>query len=244
MGASPHRRTERRSISEQVADAIRVYMQEQGLGPGDRLGREEDLARQFGVSRPTLREALRLLSSSHLVRASKGPGGGIFVAATPEEGIGRTVSASVASMLEAQSITIDELLETRMLFEVPLVGLAAQRATDADVAGLQALLAEAESRPDDGKLVGSVDERLHRQISQIAGNRLAVAFTVWVVEVLQPPLRELVAPAVVESVIVEQHRDIVRAIERGDPAAAERAMREHLVYVRDLVAAIGSADDA
>ena len=83
MSADPHRRAERRSISEQVADAIRVYMHEHGLKPGDRLGREEDLARQFGVSRPTLREALRLLSSSHLVRASKGPGGGIFVAATP-----------------------------------------------------------------------------------------------------------------------------------------------------------------
>jgi GntR family transcriptional regulator, transcriptional repressor for pyruvate dehydrogenase complex len=241
--ADPHGRTERRSVSEQVADAIRAFMQSEGLGPGDRLGREEDLARRFGVSRPTLREALRLLSSSHLVRASKGPGGGIFVAATPEEGIGRTVSASVASMLEAQSITIDELLETRMLFEVPLVGLAAQRATDEDVAQLHALLTEAESRPDDAALVGSVDERLHRQISQIAGNRLAAAFNAWVVEVLQPPLRELVAPAVVESVIVEQHRDIVRAIGRGDPAAAERAMREHLVYVRDLVAAISAAED-
>jgi DNA-binding FadR family transcriptional regulator len=230
--------------SDKVAAEIRAHVSRARLRPGDRIGREEDLARQFGVSRPTLREALRLLSSSHLVRASKGPGGGIFVAATPEEGIGRTVSASVASMLEAQSITIDELLETRMLFEVPLVGLAAQRADDEDVARLRALLAEAESRPDDAKLVGSVDERLHRQISLIAGNRLAAAFNAWVVEVLQPPLRELVAPAVVESVIVEQHRDIVRAIERGDPAAAERAMREHLVYVRDLVAAIGSSGDA
>jgi DNA-binding FadR family transcriptional regulator len=76
MGADPHRRAERRSISEQVADAIRVYMQQQRLGPGDRLGREEDLARQFGVSRPTLREALRLLSGSHLVRASKGRAAG------------------------------------------------------------------------------------------------------------------------------------------------------------------------
>src|SRR3954464_6014704 len=169
----PRRRTERRSVSEQVADAIRVYMQSEGLGPGDRLGREEDLARQFGVSRPTLREALRLLSSSHLVRASKGPGGGIFVAATPEEGIGRTVSASVASMLQTHSITMDELLETRMLFEVPLVGLAAQRATDADVVRLYALIEEAEARPDDADLVGSVDERLHRTISEIAGNRLA-----------------------------------------------------------------------
>jgi DNA-binding FadR family transcriptional regulator len=45
-------------------------------------------------------------------------------------------------------------------------------------------------------------------------------------------------------VIVEQDRDIVRAIGRGDPAAGERAMREHLVYVRDLVAAIGSAERA
>src|ERR1044072_1125288 len=134
MSADPHRRAERRSISEQVADSVRVYMQEQELQPGDRLGREEDLARQFGVSRPTLREALRLLSSSHLIRASKGPGGGIFVAATLEEGIGRTVRASVASMLETHSITIDELLETRMLVEVPLVGLAAQRATDDDAA--------------------------------------------------------------------------------------------------------------
>jgi GntR family transcriptional regulator, transcriptional repressor for pyruvate dehydrogenase complex len=236
------RRTERRSVSEQVAEAIRVYMQSEDLHPGDRLGREEDLARQFGVSRPTLREALRLLSSSHLVRASKGPGGGIFVAATPEEGIGRTVSASVASMLQSQSITIDELLETRMLFEVPLVGLAAQRATEEDVARLYALIEEAESRPDDAELVGAVDERLHRTISEIAGNRLAAAFNAWVVEVLQPPLRELVAPAVVEAVIVEQHRDIVRGIEKGDPAAAERAMREHLVYIRDLLAAIGARD--
>jgi DNA-binding FadR family transcriptional regulator len=239
VGADPQGRADRRSVSEQVAESIRGHMQRAGLRPGDRLGREEDLARQFGVSRPTLREALRLLSSSHLIRASKGPGGGIFVAATAEEGIGRSVSDSVASMLSAQSITMDELLETRMLFEVPLVGLAAQRATEDDVERLRAVLAEADERPDDGDVVASVDARLHRLLSEIAGNRLAAAFTAWVVEVLQPPLRELVAPAVVESVLVEQHRDIVRAIERGDPAAAERAMREHLVYVRDLVAAIG-----
>ena len=242
MNADPQGHPARRSISEQVAESIRAHMQTAGLRPGDRLGREEDLARQFGVSRPTLREALRLLSSSHLIRASKGPGGGIFVAATAEEGIGRSVSDSVASMLSAQSITIDELLETRMLFEVPLVGLAAQRATEADVERLRAVLAEADAEPDDGELVARVDARLHRLISEIAGNRLAAAFTHWVVEVLQPPLRTLVAPAVVESVIVAQNHDIVRAIERGDPAAAERAMREHLVYVRDLVAAMAAED--
>jgi DNA-binding FadR family transcriptional regulator len=53
--------------------------------------------------------------------------------------------------------------------------------------------------------------------------------------VLLPPLHDLVAPAAVEEVIAEQHRDLLRAIRRGDPAAAERAMREHLTYLRDLV---------
>src|SRR5690349_4864714 len=135
MSADPRGR-ERRSISEQVADAIRVYMQAEGLRPGDRLGREEDLARQFGVSRPTLREALRLLASSHLIRASKGRGGGIFVDATPEEGIARSVSESVADMLSAEVIDIDELLESRLLLEVPLAGLAALRARDEDLVAL------------------------------------------------------------------------------------------------------------
>ena len=120
------------------------------MAPGDRLGREEDLAQQFGVSRPTLREALRLLSSAHLIRATKGPGGGIFVAATPEQGIGLSVTESVKSMLSADSIDLEELIETRMLLEIPLAGLAAQRATEADVAALRAVLDEAgESRHGD-----------------------------------------------------------------------------------------------
>jgi GntR family transcriptional repressor for pyruvate dehydrogenase complex len=74
-----------RGASEQVAVQIQHYVQDEGLGPGDFLGREEDLAAEFGVSRPTLREALKLLSSGNLIRATKGPGGGIFVAHTSRE---------------------------------------------------------------------------------------------------------------------------------------------------------------
>jgi DNA-binding FadR family transcriptional regulator len=221
-----------------VANSIRTYILAQGLKPGDRLGREEDLAREFGVSRPTLREALRVLSSSYLIRASKGPGGGIFVAATAEQGLGRILTDSVASMLSADSIEIDELLETRMLLEVPLVGLAAQRATDADVKRLYDVLALAEGHEEERTRVLDLDTSLHKLIAEIAGNRLAAAFMEWVAVVLQPSLHELISPAVVDAVVVEQHRDVVRAIERGDPTAAERAMREHLVYLGDLVTAV------
>lgn len=234
--------TLRRSASEEVADAIRAWILERGMAPGDRLGREEDLARRFGVSRPTLREALRLLSSAHLVRATKGPGGGIFVAATPEQGIGRSVTDSVASMLSADSIDLEELIETRMLLEIPLAGLAAQRASEADVAALRAVLEEA-GESAQGAAFRGLDTRLHGLIAEIAGNRLARAFSAWIGHVLQPPLHVLIEPAVVDEVVVEQHRDIVRAIERGDPTAAERAMREHLVYLHDLVGAVRRAEE-
>lgn len=231
------------SSSELVADQIRAFVITEGLVPGQRLGREEDLARQFGVSRPTLREALRMLSSEHLVRASKGPGGGIFVAATPEQGIGKTVSAAVETMLDAHSITLDELLETRLLLEVPIAGLAAQRAGERDVAELRTLIGELENSNLDLERITQLDARLHHLISQIAGNRLAGAFSHWIVDVLQPRLARVIEPAVVESVIADRHRDLVGAIVRGDPIASERAMREHLVYLRDLVAAVATAQD-
>ncbi len=219
-----------RRASDEIADRLRAQIRSEGLEPGDRLGREEDLARRFGVSRPTLREAIRALASAHLVVSSKGRGGGIFVAATPEQGIGRSLAAAVASMLETDALSIEELLETRVLLEVPLAGLAAQRAGAEQVAELQALIREA----DTSDVLG-FDARVHRAVAGIAGNRLAAALTEWIADVLLPPLHELVEPAVVDAVVVEQHRDLLRAIERGAPADAERAMREHLTYLRDLV---------
>jgi GntR family transcriptional repressor for pyruvate dehydrogenase complex len=228
-----------RGASDKVAAEIKAHVSRARLRPGDRIGREEDLARQFGVSRPTLREALRLLASSHLIRASKGRGGGIFVAATPEEGIARNVSESVADMLSARDIDIAELLESRLLLEVPLAGLAAQRASDEQLTQLRALV---EAVPGDWGEVGDLDEAFHALIAQIAGNRLVGAFMEWVSVVLQPSIMSLIEPAVVEDVMHQQHEDIVRAIERGDADAAERAMREHLVYVQDLVTVVRRTD--
>jgi DNA-binding FadR family transcriptional regulator len=233
--------TARPRASDEVAQEILAHVENEGLQPGDRLGRERDLAERFGVSRTTLREALQALSSSHLIRATKGPGGGIFVAATPEEGIGRSVSAAVARMLQAQSLTIEELIETRLLLEVPLAGLAAQRATDDDIEKLGAVVGEMERDLEEGDRLAELDAEVHRTIAEIAGNRLAAAFATWIVEVVQPSVHELVAPAIVEQVVVYQHRDLLQAVARGDASAAERAMREHLTYTGDLVEAVRRA---
>ena len=87
--------------SEEIAALIRRWLEEQRLQPGERIGTEQEMADEFGVSRPTLREALRLLSASHLIRVGRGRTGGIFVASTPSEGMSRNVSESIALMLAA-----------------------------------------------------------------------------------------------------------------------------------------------
>jgi DNA-binding FadR family transcriptional regulator len=233
--ASPRRRI--RGASEQVASEIQHFIQREGLGPGDFLGREEDLAGEFGVSRPTLREALKLLASGNLIRASKGPGGGIFVALTADQGISRSLSDAIAMMLETRAVSLQELLDARMLLEVPLAGLAAYRADADTVARLrESLRAEAEAaEANDLEALAEADATLHRLVAVTAGNRMVQAFTDWVFEVLQPSLMQVIGEAVVHSAVVEQHEVLVAAIEKGDAPRAERAMKEHLLYLGDVL---------
>ena len=221
--SAPGRRTRIRGASEQVASEIQHYIQREGLGPGDFLGREEDLAAEFGVSRPTLREALKLLSSGNLIRANKGPGGGIFVALTADQGIGRSLSDAIAMMLETNAVSLHELLEARLVLEVPLAGQAAHRADAGTVRDLRAALAAGD------------EAALHRIVAATAGNRMVQAFTDWVFEVLQPSLMDVIGHAVVQSAIAEQHEGLVNAIEKGDAPRAERAMKEHLLYLGDVL---------
>jgi GntR family transcriptional repressor for pyruvate dehydrogenase complex len=224
-----------RGASEQVAVQIQHYVQNEGLAPGDFLGREEDLAVEFGVSRPTLREALKLLSSGNLIRATKGPGGGIFVAHTAEQGMGRSLSDAIAMMLETEAVSLHELLDARVLLEVPLAGLAAYQPDEETLARLRKAVEAAAAAPDDIAVVAETDAEIHRTIAAASGNRMIQALTNWIFEVLQPQLREVLEPAVVHLALVEQHEALVSAVEKGDPARAERAMKDHLLYLRDVL---------
>ena len=231
-------RSPRRDASEQVAFEIRRYLSTRGLRPGERLGTEQELAAEFGVSRPTLREGLRLLASSHLIRASQGPGGGIFVESTQNEGMSRNVSESIAAMLETDSVSLDELLDARVYLEVPLAGLAAQHATETTAADLLEAIAEAEGNHPASEAFRVADARFHRVIASAARNELLRAFTSWTLDVLQPSLIDTIGATIDGAAILNQHREIQRAIRLRQPAAAQRAMRRHLDYLRGLVCSL------
>jgi GntR family transcriptional regulator, transcriptional repressor for pyruvate dehydrogenase complex len=231
-------RASRPDTSQEIAYAIRRAVIARGLRPGDRIGTEQELASTYGVSRPTVREALRLLAGAHLIRASQGRGGGIFVASTPDEGIGRNLSDSIGMLLSTESVSLPELLQARVVLEVPLAGLAARHATDATVRELEAAIAAAEGAVAGDEIFSAADSRFHQTIAAAAGNDLLVAFTRWILDVLLPHLIAYIGPALSGEDIIAQHRAILRAIRRGQPAAAERAMRDHLAHLAGVLAAL------
>jgi GntR family transcriptional repressor for pyruvate dehydrogenase complex len=230
--------------SEQIAAQIRRYLVRSGLQPGDRIGTEQELAREFGVSRPTLREALRLLASSQLIRASRGPGGGIFVASTPSEAMSRGLSDAITTMLETQSVSLGELIDARMHLEVPLAGLAAKNATVETLLKLDAAIADAEGKDPRSDEFHRPCSCFHRTIAAAAQNELLSAFAGWTLDVLDPRIVEAIGDAIDGEQLLDQHREILRAIRRGSATGAERAMHRHLTYLRELVRKLEDCPDA
>ena len=225
----------RGDASERIALEIRRYLARAGMRPGDRLGTEQELADEFGVSRPTLREAVRILGSAHLVRAARGPGGGVFVASTANEGMSRTLSESIATMLETDDVSLRQLLEARIHLEVPIAGLAARNAGAETAAQLAAAIEDARGNNPASDEFRLADARFHRVLAAAAGNQLLAAFTRWTLDVLQPLLIQTIGDAIDGDAILAQHEEILRSVRRNQQRAAERAMKRHLEYVAEVL---------
>ncbi len=164
----------------------------------------------------------------------------MFVASTENEGIGRNLSESIATMLEAESVPLLELVEARIHLEVPLAGLAAVNATDETVVELEHAIESARGHHQASDEFRLADARFHRIIARTAGNELLRAFTSWTLDVLQPHLVARVGGSIDGDLILRQHRDVVRAIRQGQSVAAQRAMRRHLEYVLDRTRVVES----
>jgi DNA-binding FadR family transcriptional regulator len=226
--------------SEQIAIEIRRWLEEQRFDPGERIGTEQEMADEFGVSRPTMREALRLLSASHLIRVGRGRSGGVFVASTPRDGMSRNVSESIALMLAAESISMDQLLDARLSLEVPLAGRAAVNADDDVVARLEQAIADAVGHRPGTEPFNAADTRFHQILAEAAGNDLLRALTAWILEVLQPSLVAYISVDVDAEAILAQHRAILRAVRRHQRLGAEKAMQAHIEYLVEILQRLDS----
>ncbi|MGW2936386.1 FadR/GntR family transcriptional regulator [Streptomyces sp. NPDC001156] len=212
-------------VSQLIVDQIRMLLKEERLQPGDRLPSERELCTQFGVSRVTVREALRSLEASGLVEIRLGARGGAFVTAPSS----RRVGEGLADLLSLSPLTAAEVTEARLVFELGIVPLIVERATEEDLDALRALCDEhAEAvKQDTYDMEMSAD--FHTRVAACTHNG---AIEMLVQSFHGPLLMSLREAQSIEPQMghrgSKEHRKFVEAIAARDAGAATEIMRTHL----------------
>ena len=220
-----------RKAYEQVADQLRELIVTGELGPGDRLPNEAVLAREFGASRATVREALRVLAAQSLIRTAKGAGGGSYVTLPTIDHISTFVHANVNLLTDSETVSLWELLEARELLEVPAARLAAKRRSELDLERLRATV------PTEHLKLGTQEEfsynkEFHSIVIEACGNTLLTISAQPIYSVLQTHLARSSLGRQFHRAIHDQHRLIIEAVQAGDSDAAGAEMHDHLEFLK------------
>ncbi|MFJ6113901.1 FadR/GntR family transcriptional regulator [Agrococcus sediminis] len=213
---------------DQLLDAIIAGR----LTAGERLPPEGQLATEFGVSRLTMREAVRLLQAQGVI--VQVPGSRHRIAPVSEwTGMDAVVRhARSAGQRRTSSL---ELLEVRMMIESGAAQLAAERRTGAHLAELEDALARMEQHHEAGELDAFVaaDLEFHDVVLHAADNRILVAALLPLTSMLTETRVETSQVPEIRQHAIDEHRKVLEAIRAGVPSAAREAMASHMVQTRD-----------
>jgi GntR family transcriptional regulator, transcriptional repressor for pyruvate dehydrogenase complex len=228
-GAIPVRRV--RKASEQVVDELRGLIATGRLAPGERLPKETVLAHEFGVSRATVREALRVLATHNLIQTTRGAAGGSYVTLPSVDHISEFVRSHIDLLSESENVTLEELLEARALVEVPAARLAAERRDSSDVDRLRAAMP-----PNPLGLAAReqfvYNKEFHTVVAEACRNKLLYIGLQPIFTVLQTHLARSSLGVAFHRSINQHHQRITEAIEAGDADAAAGEMEAHLEFLR------------
>jgi len=216
-----------RKAFEQVADQLRELIVSGSLLPGERLPTEAELGTEFGVSRATVREALRLLAAHNLIRTAKGVGGGSYVNVPTVAHVSDLVSSNLGLM--RSELSVESLLEARELLEVPAARLAATRRSTEDLEALFRAIPEGRLGANE-QFVHNRD--FHFRLVQASGNPLLSIAARPIFTVLHTHLRRPDVAEGAQRTVDKEHLEIASAVEAGDADAAGDAMRRHLHSLR------------
>jgi GntR family transcriptional repressor for pyruvate dehydrogenase complex len=211
-----------------VVAHVRTLIDRGMLGPGARLPAERLLARQVGVSRPTVRAGLRTLAALGVVRSRRGSG--TYIPDGPPT-LGVEALTFVAAL---HKFTADDVFETRRILEVGAAGLAAERATPEQLATLADEVAGLFASMTERQVFLVHDINFHRGIAAASGNPI-VASLVEMVSALYYERRQATAERAVDRDLhaaADAHRRIYQAVRGRDVELARRTMNEHLMEAR------------
>jgi GntR family transcriptional repressor for pyruvate dehydrogenase complex len=215
---------ERPAAAELVVNHVRGLIESGVLGAGERVAAERELARELGVSRPSVRSGLKRLEAMGVVRIRHGAG--TFITAGPP-----VLGVEPLSFLAAlHGISRAQMFEARLVLEVTVAGLAAERTREApekliaisdETTGMFASL-------DDPDRFLDHDIRFHRAVAAASGNPVLSALVEMVAAMFRELRRLTIGRARDLKKAAEEHRRIYQAIRSHDAAAARKAMEDHL----------------
>lgn len=223
------------TAAQLVADAIRRRIITGELDDGESLPPEAALIEQYGVSRPTFREALRILQSETLISIRRGSRGGARVNAPTIEPIARQAGL----LLQHQGTTLGDVYEARLILEPPAAARLAGT-TKATKKALRAALEEEEAAAADPAAFGHASGAFHEAVVRLAGNSTMALFAGILHEIIDAH-SESVYPADRDAPERTErsgaaHRRLVELVEAGNAARAEAHWRRHMEEIGSRMA--------
>jgi GntR family transcriptional repressor for pyruvate dehydrogenase complex len=221
---------ERAKTYELVVRRIKEEIFAGRLRPGDRLPGERQLSEQLQVSRPSVREAVRILQAMEIVRTTPGagPSSGLVISAEPSRALTGLLGLHVA----LSSYSVAEVMSVRMALEMQAVRTLAEGVEERDLSGVEQAL-EGMSDPDLPRVeFHDLDTEFHVQLARGTGNALLTDLMMALRESVRQPMDEAFAdepswPAR-QRTLVREHVEISEAVRAGDAARAEDLMRRHI----------------
>lgn len=227
--AAPHKRfkvIQARRVYAQIAEQIEAQIRSAELKPGDRLPAERDLAAQFGVSRPSVREAMIALEAAGLVQVR--PGEGIFVLDLPAARQAPVSNDAAPSWLEQ--------LEACSAIEPEVAALAARAAAPVHIADLAAAVARMSAVDPDSEIAADARHQFHLVLAQASGNGFLARTVQSLWDLRRGAMWEGIRKRRLDPARHQRANglrgEIVAALQHKDPAGARRAMRQLCQEIR------------
>jgi GntR family transcriptional regulator, transcriptional repressor for pyruvate dehydrogenase complex len=228
----------RRSRPQRVADAIKEWVVEKGMEPGDRLPAEAELISLFEMSKGTIREAMRLLQAQGLVVTKTGPGGGSFVGEVSRE----RAHTLLANYFYFQRISIDDLYLVRIALEPEVAASLAGRLSENQIGQLEDVMAayvEPARTPEEERQQHVDSLRFHALLAEFSQNKVLGFFVGFMSQILTDltVFRKLYSEPnrLLWSEGREHQMDLIVALKEGDAERARAVMRDHMEMARRLM---------
>ena len=224
----------REALPEQIVRQLVGLVRSGQLKPGDRLPAERTLAEEFGVGRPTLREALRALQLLGILDIRHG--GGVFVAELEPD----TLLGPLHLFLSLDRHNLGTILEARKVIEGALLAFVARTIDDRVIENLRANLARLEAEVEKSRH-GTIDaarfnklaEEFRATLEAAVGNPILIR-AVKSLDLLSAATRDRLSQAGSLERLLENHRRMLEALIGHDPSAAQKALEAHIDYLADV----------